>query len=89
MRVLAVAIMTVLTAGPAFAQSASSPPSAGIAADSITRDAYIAKARDAAEKRAGKRFDAMDADHDGSLTKDEIAAYRVAHPRKKRSQREQ
>ena len=62
------------------------PPTDAVAAspaDGISRDDYIAKARDAAAKRAATRFDAMDANHDGILTKDEIAAYRAAHPRKK------
>jgi hypothetical protein len=61
---------------PPAAAAPASPAPAG-----ISRDDYIAKARDAAVKRAEKRFDAMDANHDGFLTKDEIAAYRAAHPR--------
>lgn len=75
--------------GAASAQSPApqpnrSPPPAAAPAPAprgITRDDYIAKARDAAAKRAATRFDAMDADHDGVLTSDEIAAYRAAHPR--------
>jgi hypothetical protein len=60
------------------------PPGATTAApEGISRDDYIAKARDAAAKRAATRFDAMDANHDGVLTKDETAAYRAAHSRKK------
>ncbi|HZK89191.1 MAG TPA: hypothetical protein VFC56_03495 [Stellaceae bacterium] len=66
---------------PSAAPAAAAP--ANPAAEGISRDDYIAKARAAAEKRAGTRFDAMDADHDGILTKAEIAAYRAAH-RKKR-----
>jgi len=50
--------------------------------EGISRDDYIAKARDEAAKRAATRFDAMDANHDGILTKQEIAAYRAAHSRK-------
>ena len=67
------------------APSASAAPSAAASTPEggISRDDYIAKARAAAEKRAATRFDAMDANHDGVLTKDEIAAYRAAHPRKK------
>jgi hypothetical protein len=61
------------------AEDAALPPAAG----GVSRDDYIAKARDAAAKRAATRFDEMDANHDGVLTKDEIAAYRAAHPRKK------
>jgi hypothetical protein len=68
------------------APPAATPPAAALAAapapDGVSRDDYIAKARDAAEKRAATRFDAMDANHDGVLTKDEIAAYRAAHRKK-------
>jgi len=64
----------------------STAPAASPPGDGISRDDYIAKARDAEEKRAAKRFDAMDTDHDGILTKDEIAAYRAAHARKKPSE---
>jgi hypothetical protein len=90
---LAVVVMLGL-GGTALAQSPApvptppaSPPAVAAApapaAQGITRDDYIAKARDAAEKRAATRFDAMDANHDGILTPDEIAAYRTAHPRHK------
>ena len=75
---------------PTATPSASPPPAAAPAPapapHGITRDDYIAKARDAAEKRAATRFDAMDADHDGILTPDEIAAYRAAHPRHKKAE---
>ena len=67
---------SVPTPPPAMAPAATAP-------DGITRDDYIAKARDEAAKRAGDRFDAMDTNHDGVLTKEEIAAYRAAHARKK------
>jgi len=68
------------TSSPAPASAPAPPPSPP--ADGISRDDYIAKARDAAEKRAATRFDAMDTNHDGILTKEEIAAYRAAHARK-------
>jgi hypothetical protein len=78
---------TALAQSPAPAPAPpASPPAAAApapAAQGITRDDCIAKARDAAEKRAATRFDAMDANHDGILTPDEIAAYRAAHPRRK------
>jgi hypothetical protein len=64
------------------APTAAAPPAATPAPEGISRDDYIAKARDAAEKRAATRFDEMDANHDGVLTKDEIAAYRAAHRKK-------
>ena len=61
---------------PATAAPAAMPEPAP---DSISRDDYIAKARAAAEKRAAAHFDAMDANHDGILTKAEIAAYHAHH----------
>lgn len=91
MRIPSLAIVVILgLGGAALAQSPapqpnpSPPPAAAAPAPApqgITRDDYIAKAREAAAKRAATRFDAMDADHDGVLTPDEIAAYRAAHPR--------
>ena len=90
-------VLTVIVI-PAFATIAAAqspvtaptpaPPAATApvpAPQGITRDDYIAKARDAAEKRAATRFDAMDTDHDGIVTPDEIAAYRAAHPRHKKT----
>ena len=83
-------VVTLALGGIAAAQSPTptpnpSPPPGAVtpapAPQGISRDDYIAKARDAAEKRAATRFDAMDTDHDGILTSDEIAAYRAAHPR--------
>jgi hypothetical protein len=62
---------------------ATAPSDTPSPADGISRDDYIAKARDTASKRAATRFDAMDANHDGVLTKDELAAYRATHPRKR------
>ncbi|MBV8776451.1 MAG: hypothetical protein JO032_08665 [Alphaproteobacteria bacterium] len=90
MRTVAIGILLGLSAGAALAQgSAPSAAPNGSAAVGIARDDYIAKAKEAAEKRAAKRFDAMDANHDGVLTGDEVAAYRAAHPRKKRNEPEQ
>jgi hypothetical protein len=71
------------TPPPAMAPAPSAAAPAATAPDGISRDDYIAKARDEAAKRAGDRFDAMDANHDGILTKAEIAAYHAAHARKK------
>ncbi|HXP04548.1 MAG TPA: hypothetical protein VN808_10540 [Stellaceae bacterium] len=90
---LAVVIMlglggTALAQNPTPAPATTPPPPeatapAPPAPQGITRDDYITKARDAAEKRAATRFDAMDVNHDGILTPDEIAAYRAAHARHK------
>ena len=75
---------------PAPPAPPSEPPSAATplppATEGISRDDYIAKARDAAAKRAATRFDEMDTNHDGILTKDEIAAYRAAHAHPKKAE---
>jgi hypothetical protein len=105
MRTLPVVALMIFVSSAAIAQTASpaatsptppppvaAPPAASpapAAAGGITRDDYIQKAQDRAAKAAAKRFDAMDADHDGVLTPDEIAAYRAAHSRKKASPPEQ
>jgi hypothetical protein len=92
MRVFPVAALMIVLSSAAIAQTpnpaGANPPGDAApalppATDGISRDDYIAKARDAAAKRAETRFDEMDANHDGVLSKDEIAAYRVAHARKK------
>ncbi len=98
MRISSLAVVVMLGLGgaasaqapPAAPAPTTAPPPAATApaapvAQGITRDDYIARARDAAAKRAATRFDAMDADHDGILTVDEIAAYRAAHPRRKKT----
>jgi hypothetical protein len=79
------AIAQTPPAGPATPPAAPPSATATPAADGISRDEYIARYRDAAVRRAEARFDAMDANHDGILTKDEIAAYHADHPRKKPS----
>jgi hypothetical protein len=81
MRGLAIGALMVFVSSAAIAQTPATPPAA--APDGISRDDYIAKLRDAAAKRAATRFDEMDANHDGVLTKDEAAAYRAAHPRRR------
>jgi hypothetical protein len=81
MRVPFLTIVVIIgIGGTALAQSPATPAPQG-----VTRDDYISKARDAAAKRAAIRFDAMDANHDGTLTPEEIAAYRAAHPRRKKT----
>jgi len=100
MRVVPIIAVVVLWSGAAIAQAPAptappaGPPSAPQAEPpplppatiGVSRDDYISKARDAAEKRAATRFDEMDTNHDGVLTKDEIAVYRAAHARKKPSE---
>jgi len=87
MRGFSVVALMVFLSSAAVAQTMATPAPTPAAAPAggVTRDDYIQHAQDRAAKAAAKRFDAMDADHDGILTKDEIAAYRAAHARKKPS----
>ena len=80
--------MLALSCGAAVAQTPTTP---GAAPDSISRsatrgadisrDEYIQKAVERARRSAEKRFDQMDANHDGTLTADERRAYRAEHRR--------
>jgi hypothetical protein len=95
MRGFPVAALMIMLSSAAIAQTmappatpaspGAAPPAASSApaAEGITRDDYIQRAQERAAKAAAKRFDAMDSDHDVTLTNDEIAAYRAAHSRKK------
>lgn len=91
---LAVSLVALLSPVAAMAQSspapaAAPPPSAAAPASpapagrngDITRDEYVERAKANAERR----FDRMDADHDGVLTADERRAYREAHHRQRSS----
>jgi hypothetical protein len=81
MRFLAI-LLVVFTLSPiAFAQSPA-PPSAPAAAGSpqpgaISRADYIKQAAD----RAALRFDRMDVNHTGYLTREQMREYRLAHRR--------
>lgn len=84
--VLVVSLVALLCPAAAMAQANTAPPGAAPATASpaaptkggdITRDDYVERAKLNAEKR----FDRMDADHDGVLTADERRAYREAHKR--------
>jgi hypothetical protein len=55
----------------AQAETTAPKPKRARAPSEMTRDQYVDRARDA----AGKRFDAMDANHDGKLTTAERRAY--------------
>lgn len=90
-----VATLAQAPSSPAANSAAPSPPSAATSPSSettpstaagqparrgggdITRDQYVERAKQAAERR----FDQMDADHDGVLTADERRAYRESHHR--------
>ena len=73
MRAVLIALVLALSF-PALAQTDSSKPapSARTRGGDITKDEYIERARRAAERR----FDKMDANHDGVLTADERRAAR-------------
>jgi hypothetical protein len=77
MRAVLVAILIALTvpaAASAQTDAAKSPaPAARTRGGDITRDEYVERARRAAAER---RFDKMDANHDGVLTADERRAAR-------------
>src|SRR5260370_22022473 len=68
-------------AAPSAAPSSSAAPAAKSAAPTrggdITRDDYIQRAVDRARRAAEKRFDQMDANHDGVLTAEERRAARA------------
>ena len=66
---------------PAPAAAPAPPPATAAPAPKrgadIARNAYVERA----QRNAEKRFDRMDADHNGVLTLKERAAYRTAHAR--------
>jgi hypothetical protein len=78
-RLLGLALAAALL--PALAWAQSSPPPATTAPsakpDGISREDYIKRA----EQQAGARFDRMDTDHDGILTREETKTYRATHHR--------
>jgi hypothetical protein len=88
--ILLVSLFTLLVLPTAIAQTAapstSAPSSAAPAARTrggdITRDEYVERARRAAERR----FDRMDANHDGVLTADERRAAREQRGQRRSTQ---
>ena len=74
--VLVALLLVVLSPLPALAQAspatAAAPRASASRGGDITRDQYIERAK----RNAEKRFDRMDADHDGVLTPDERRAAR-------------
>lgn len=82
-----IGILILLYPAIASAQSAAAPDTAAAVraapgrGGDITRDQYIERAKEA----AARRFDRMDADHDGVLTAAERRAYREAHSRRHRA----
>ena len=65
-------------ANPPAATAPAKPAHRTEAAGPITRDAYVRRAADA----AGKRFDAMDVNHKGVLTRAEIKAWHQGRKQK-------
>ena len=83
-RVVSLLVLLCPAAAPAQTPPAAenTPPPAATApapkrGGDITRDDYVERAKHAAERR----FDRMDADHNGVLTVEERRTYRVAHSR--------
>ena len=80
--VITLVALSSLAVGPARSQTtpttATAPPHAARGGD-ITRDDYIERAK----RNAERRFDQMDADHDGVLTAEERRAYHEAHHRRR------
>ena len=87
--VAAAIVVVAVVSTAALAQNAPEPKHPAAAAPAakprgITRDEYVHRAGERAGHRAGKRFDEMDANHDGILEHSEIEAWRAAHPRHRR-----
>jgi hypothetical protein len=82
---------TFAQTGPQTAaiESAAPAPSAPTGSGGITRDQFVQRAKDRAAERAGARFDQMDTDHDGSLDRAELRAWRTQHPRRAAAQQSQ
>jgi hypothetical protein len=85
----AVVLWALLCPAAALAQTAPAPATPGPAASAaaaphrggdITREQYVERAKRAAERR----FERMDADHNGVLTQQERRAWREAHHRRRR-----
>ena len=82
------AVALVLAPGAAFAQAGppsgpgSPPPSAGAGGPpppgAISREEYIARAQQRAAQQAGARFDQIDANHTGYITRAQIRAFTAA-----------
>ena len=64
---------------PAPAAASAAPSATPHRGGDVTRDDYIEHAK----RNAERRFDRMDADHNGVLTADERRAYREVHHRRR------
>ena len=83
MRAVVIAILLALslpaTAAAQTARLADSPPAARTRGGDISKDEYVERAKRAAERR----FDKMDANHDGVLSLDERRAAREARAQRR------
>lgn len=87
--ILAIALPLAASALPALAQAPQPAPATAVAAprarssahaqggDSVTRAEYVERAA----TNAGRRFDAMDTAHTGTLTREQMRAWRQSHRR--------
>jgi hypothetical protein len=96
--VLVVSLVALLCPAAALAQTAPAPsaaPAPSTATDKphaartrggdITKAEYIERAVERAKRAAEKRFDKLDANHDGVLSADERGAARAARSKRKSS----
>ena len=72
------------TAAIESAPPASTPAVAG--AGGVSRGQFLQRAEERAARRAGTRFDQMDANHDGFLDRAELDAWRSQHSRRAATQ---
>lgn len=71
---------------PPAAAETPAPPAGRARGGDISRDEYIERAVERAKRAAEKRFDKMDANHDGILTADERRAAREERRQRRESQ---
>ena len=69
------AILAIAIAALPFAASAQPDPQPGAAGRSITREQFVQRGAE----MAGRRFDAIDTTHSGTITRAQWQAYRAAH----------
>jgi hypothetical protein len=95
--ILVVSLVALLCPAAALAQTAPAPTAPAPSAETdkphaararggdITRAEYIEKAVERAKRAAEKRFDKLDANHDGVLSAEERGAARAARSKRKSS----
>jgi hypothetical protein len=94
MRSILIPVLFAASLLPAAAFAQTGPQTAAAdaataAGSGITREQYMQRAQERAGRRAGARFDQMDANHDGVLDRAEMRAWRSQHPRRARVQSDQ